>query len=128
MTGSLLGTCLLFSPKRDVVSRFRHIGLWRSPYEFGPDCTYVPVSPEQQALAQERIDAYVAAVRQGLRPAPNEPYIAVETLPLSEGRRCVMVYDLLSARFLAHGAYTVRGLPPRGAVVHRASVRAKLVT
>lgn len=115
---------------RDDLRRFRLF--YREPffwyagcYEFSPDCPYVPVSPKQQALAQERIDAYLAAIQhQGLRPAGR--YLAVETSRLPEGSRCVMVYDTFSAHLAVRG-YAVRGLPPAGSTVHLGSVRARLI-
>ena len=96
-------------------------------YEFGPDCVPVILNPEQQAFAQERVEAYLATVRQGLRRAPSHRYLAIETLPMTEGGRCVTVYDTRTGSFVGHGGYMVGGLPPIGSVVRLASVRAELV-
>jgi hypothetical protein len=96
-------------------------------YAFGPDCVPVVLNPEQQAFAQERVEAYLAAVRLGLRRAPNHRYLAIETLPVTEGGRCVTVYDIRTGSFVGHGGYTVGGLPPVGSVARLASVRAELV-
>jgi len=96
-------------------------------YEFGPDCVLVVLSPEQEAYAQEHVDAYLAAVRQGLRRAPSHRYVVIETLPMTTGGRCVTVYDTGTGKFVSHGGYTVGGLPPAGSVVRLASFRAELV-
>jgi hypothetical protein len=104
---------------------FWDVGLGR--YEFGPDCVLVVLSPEQQAYAQEHIDAYLAAVRQGLRRAPSHRYVAIETLAMTTGGRCVTVYDTRTGKFVSHGGYTVGGLPPAGSVVRLAPFQAELV-
>jgi hypothetical protein len=89
----------------------------------------VLLSPEQQAYAQERVDAYLAAVRQGLRRAPSHRYVAIETLPMATGGRCVTVYDTGSGKFVSHGGYTVGGLPGRlGDPTRFVSVRVSSVT
>ena len=96
-------------------------------YGFGPDCVLVVLSPEQEAYAQEHVDAYFAAVRQGVRRAPSHRYVAIETLAMTTGGRCLTVYDTLTGKFVSHGGYTVGGLPPAGSVVRLASFRAELV-
>jgi len=98
-----------------------------SCYEFGPDCVLVILSPEQEAYAQEHVDAYLAAVRQGHRRAPSHRYVMIETLPLTSGDRCVTVCDARTGKFVSHGGYIVGGLPPAGSVIRLASVRAELV-
>ena len=96
-------------------------------YEFGPDCALVVLSPEQQAYAQERVDAYLAAVQQGLRRAPSHRYLVIETLPMAPDGRCVTVYDTRTGKFVSHDGYIVGGLPPAGSVIRFASVQAELV-
>ena len=119
---------------RDEAHRHRlfigHPWFWDaglSCYEFGPDCVLVVLNPEQEAYAQERVDAYLDAVRHGLRRAPTHRYVAIETLPLTAGDRCVTVYDTRTRTFVGHGGYTVGGLPPAGSVVRLAAVRAELI-
>ena len=96
-------------------------------YEFGPDCVLVVLNTEQQAYAQEHVDAYLAAVRQGVRRAPSHRYMAIETLAMTTGGRCLTVYDTLTGKFVSQGGYIVGGLPPVGSVVQLASVRAQLI-
>jgi hypothetical protein len=98
-----------------------------SCYEFGPDCVLVVLSPEQEAYAQEHVDAYLAAVRQGLRRAPSHRYVVIEALPMTSGGRCVIVFDARTGKFVSHGGYIVGGLPPAGSVIRLAAVRAELV-
>jgi len=98
-----------------------------SCYEFGPNCVLVVLSPEQEAYAQEHVDAYLAAVRQGHRRAPSHRYVMIETLPLTSGDRCVTVCDARTGKFVSHGGYIVGGLPPAGSVIRLAAVRAELV-
>jgi hypothetical protein len=119
---------------RDEASRHRllmkHRWFWYvglGYYQFSPDCVPVDLSPDQQASAQERIEAYLASVRQGLRQPPSHRYLVIEALPMNEGAHCVAVYDARSGKSVGRGGYKIGDLPPAGSVVQLASVRAELV-
>ncbi len=119
---------------RDEASRHRlfmkHPRFWYvgpGYYQFSPVCVPVDLSPAQQASARERIEAYLASVRQGLRQPPSQRYLVIEALPINEGVHCVAVYDTGTGKFVGHGGYKIGDLPPVGSVVQLASVRAELV-
>jgi hypothetical protein len=112
---------------------------------YNSDYSYTPTT-EQQAVANQQVEAYLVAVTKHRKHAATHRYISVETLRPTKKQvedfagkqpasrrvepgqlRCLMVFDTQTREFVGSGCYVVSGEPSAGEVARFATVSAEFV-
>jgi hypothetical protein len=131
--------------------RYRYSGIYfRPPYGaygvsyYDADYSYTPTA-EQMATAQEQVQDYLLAVKQGRKHAATHRYISVAALRPTKRQladytkkrlpqpaepsqmRCLMVFDTQAKQFVGSGCYVVTGKPSMGDVGTFETVSAEFV-
>ncbi len=116
-----------------------HAGIYNSDYSYTP-------TAEQQAKANQQVEAYLLAVKERRKHAATHRYISVETLRPTKKQledftrkqppsrrvepaqlRCLMVFDTQNREFVGSGCYVVSGKPSAGEVAQFETVSAEFV-
>ena len=116
-----------------------HAGIYNSDYSYTP-------TTEQQAKANQQVEAYLLAVKNRRKHAATHRYISVETLRPTKKQledftrkqppsrrveparlRCLMVFDTQNREFVGSGCYVVSSEPSAGEVAQFETVSAEFV-
>ena len=129
-----------YSAPYEGLSYFGYAGIYDSDYSYTP-------TPEQQATANQQVEAYLRAVKKDRKRAATHRYISVETLRPTKTQledysqkqhrlprtaessrlRCLMVFDTQTQQFVGSGCYVVQSEPSIGEVTKFETVSAEFV-